>query len=365
MEWDNILILKNAHAAVLVKTGEPLKIMDLIIPDLKPGQVLVKIAYSGICHTQILEMDGKKGIDKFLPHTLGHEGSGIVIKSGEGVGKVKNGDPVVLSWIKGNGADIPSAVYGSDEGLINSGAISTFLNYAIISENRLTPIKREMPLKEAALLGCAIPTGAGIVLNSTGLRPGDTIAIFGVGGIGASAVIAADVMAAGKIIAIDIFDHKLEHALSIGATHTINSRKQDCLSEISIITGGIGVDYAIESAGKRETMEMAFRAVRDHGGLCVLAGNLPLGEKISIDPFDLIKGKRIIGTWGGETKPDRDIPLYVDLYMKGRLKLENMGTHCYRLDDINIAIQDLKSGTVGRALIDMDLKMEKFNGPQE
>jgi S-(hydroxymethyl)glutathione dehydrogenase/alcohol dehydrogenase len=166
---------------------------------------------------------------------------------------------------------------------------------------------------------------------------------------------AADVMVAGKIIAIDIFDHKLEHALSIGATHTINTRKQDCLSEINNITGGIGVDYAIESAGKRETMELAFRAVRDQGGLCVLAGNLPQGEQISIDPFDLIKGKRIIGTWGGETKPDRDIPLYVDLYMKGRLKLENLITHCYSLDNINSAIEDLKSGKVGRALIDFQV----------
>ena len=246
-------------------------------------------------------------------------------------------------------------MYESDCGLINSGAISTFLNYAIISENRLTRIKKEMPLKEAALLGCAIPTGAGIVLNSIGLRPGDSIAIFGVGGIGASAVIAADIMAATKIIAIDIFDHKLEHARSLGATHAINIRNQDCLSEIYKITDGKGVDYAIESAGKRETMEMAFRAVRDMGGLCVLAGNLPVGEQISIDPFDLIKGKRIAGTWGGETKPDLDIPLYVNLYLKGRLKLENLITHCYSLDEINTAIEDLKSGKVGRALIDMDL----------
>lgn len=345
-----------AHAAVLVNTGEPLKIMDLKIPDLKPGQVLVKIAYSGVCHTQILEMDGKKGVDKFLPHTLGHEGSGIVITTGAGVKKVKPNDHVVLSWIKGCGADIPSAMYESDGGPINSGAISTFLDYAIISENRLTPIKKEMPLKEAALLGCAIPTGVGIVLNSIGLRPGDSIAIFGVGGIGASAVIAADIMAAGKIIAVDIFEHKLEHARSLGATHTINARKQDCISEIYQITDGNGVDYAIESAGKRETMEMAFRSVRDMGGLCVLAGNLPVGEQISIDPFDLIKGKKIIGTWGGETKPDRDIPLYVDLYLKERLKLENLITHCYSLDEINTAIEDLKLGKVGRVLIDFQEK---------
>ena len=343
---------KYAHAAVLIKTGEPLKIMDLKIPELKSGQVLVKIAYSGICHTQILEMDGKKGIDNFIPHTLGHEGSGIVIKIGPGVEKVKTGDHVVLSWIKGIGADIPSSVYEGEFGKVNAGAITTFMDFAVISENRLISIKKEMPLREAALLGCAIPTGAGIVLNSIKLRPGDSIAIFGVGGIGASAVIAADIMGAEKIIAIDIFDHKLEHALSIGATHTINAKKQNCISEIYQITDGKGVDYAIESAGKRETMELAFRSVRDMGGRCVLAGNLPVGEQISIDPFGLIKGKQIIGTWGGETQPDRDIPLYVDLYLKGRLKLKNLITHCYSLNEINTGIEDLKSGKVGRALID-------------
>ena len=355
MDRDNILNVDNIDAAVLTKIGEPLKILNLKVPELKSGQALVKIAYSGICHTQLLEIEGKKGIDKYLPHTLGHEASGIVIKTGPGVEKVKTGDHVVLSWIKGSGADVPSSVYESDFGKVNAGAITTFMNYAVISENRLTPIKKEMPLKEAALLGCAIPTGAGIVLNSTGLRPGETIAIFGVGGIGGSAVIAADIMAAAKIIAIDIFDHKLEHARSLGATHTINARKEDCISKIYQITDGKGVDYAIESAGKCETMEIAFRSVRDMGGLCVLAGNLPVGEQILIDPFDLIKGKRIVGTWGGETKPDRDIPLYVDLYLKGRLKLENLITHCYSLEDINTAIEDLKSGKVGRALIDFHI----------
>lgn len=355
MDRSNILNFEYARAAILVKTGEPLKIMELKIPELKSGQVLVKIAYSGVCHTQILEMDGRKGIDKFLPHTMGHEGSGIVLHLGPDVQKVKVGDHVVLSWIKGTGVDRPSSVYQSDYGQINSGAISTFIDYAIISENRLTPIKKEMPLKEAALLGCAIPTGAGIVLNSIGLRPGNSIAIFGVGGIGASAVIAADIMAAGKIIAVDIFDHKLEHASSLGATHTINARKKDCVSEIYRITDGNGVDYAVESAGKQETMEMAFRSVRDQGGVCVLAGNLPVGEHISIDPFDLIKGKKIIGTWGGETNPDRDIPLYVDLYLKGRLNLENLITHIYSFDNINNAIEDLKLGKVGRAMIDMEI----------
>jgi len=344
---------------VLEELNKPLKIRELTIPDLKPGQVLVEVAYSGVCRSQLLEVRGKRGPDRFLPHTLGHEGSGTVVEVGAGVTKVKPGDRVVLSWIKGNGADVPSTVYQSPEGPVNSGAISTFMRHTVTCENRVTPIPDAMPLREAALLGCAIPTGAGIVLNTAGVRPGSSVAIFGVGGIGLSAVLAADLVHATTIIAVDVFDHKLEQARQVGATHLINARQQDPLATILEITGGRGVDYAIEAAGQRETMETAFQAVRDTGGLCVLAGNLPHGARISLDPFDLIKGKRIIGTWGGETQPDRDIPLYVDLYLSGKLKLDGLITHTYSLDDINQALADLQHGKVGRALIDMVVDRSK------
>ena len=340
-------------AAVLEQLNEPLKIRELTIPDLKPGQVLVEVAYSGVCHSQLLEVRGKRGPDRFLPHTLGHEGSGTVLEVGAGVTKVKLNDRAVLSWIKGSGADVPSTVYQSSEGPINSGAISTFMRQTVTCENRVTPIPDAMPLREAALLGCAIPTGAGIILNTAKVRPGGSVAVFGVGGIGLSAVLAADLVHATTVIAVDVFDHKLEQARRVGATHLINARQQDPLATIQEITGGRGVDYAIEAAGRRETMETAFQAVRDNGGLCVLAGNLPHGERILLDPFDLIKGKRIIGTWGGESQPDRDIPLYIDLYLAGKLKLDMLITHEYRLEYINRAFDDLEQGRVGRALIEM------------
>jgi S-(hydroxymethyl)glutathione dehydrogenase/alcohol dehydrogenase len=160
---------------------------------------------------------------------------------------------------------------------------------------------------------------------------------------------------ASRIIAIDVFDHKLEQAHQLGATHIISAIHQDTITAIREITGGQGVDYSIESAGKREVMEQAFRSVRDGGGLCVLAGNLPHGEKISLDPFDLIRGKRIMGSWGGETRPDCDIPLYVDYYLSGKLNLEALLTHSYRLDETNQALEDLENGKIGRALIDMSL----------
>lgn len=340
-------------AAVLEQINMPLKICELTIPDLKPGQVLVEVAYSGVCHSQLLEIRGKRGEDRYLPHTLGHEGSGVVLEIGVGVKKVKPGDHVVLSWIKGNGADVPSTIYQSSEGQVNSGAISTFMRHTVTCENRLTPIPDTMPLREAALLGCAIPTGAGIILNAAKVSSGSSIAIFGIGGIGLSALLAAKMAGSAVIIAIDVLDQKLEQAIQLGATHIINARKQDVLSSIMEITNMRGVDYAIESAGRRDSMEKAFQSVRDNGGLCVIAGNLSHGEQISINPFDLIKGKRIIGTWGGETQPDRDIPMYVDFFLSERLNLKKLISHTYDLREINEALDVLEKGTMGRILINL------------
>lgn len=348
-------MLEHTEAAVLWQIEQPLRLMTLSIPELKPGQVLVDVAYSGLCYSQLLEVRGKRGPDRFLPHTLGHEGSGTVIAVGLGVTKVKPGDCVVLSWIKGNGADVPSTIYESIEGLVNSGAISTFIRQTVTCENRVTPIPQAMPLREAALLGCAIPTGAGIVLNTADVRPGNSVAVFGVGGIGLSAVLTASLMNATTIIAVDICEQKLEQARHSGATHVINARLHDPLVAIQDITDQRGVDYAIEAAGHRETIEMAFQSVRENGGLLVVAGNLPYKQSISLDPFDLIKGKRIIGTWGGESQPDRDIPLYVNLHLTGKLKLDRLINRTYSLTEINQALADLEMGKItGRAVIDMN-----------
>ena len=349
-------LLRNmkTKAAVLYKIGKPLVIEELQIPELHHGQVLVKVLYSGVCRSQLNEINGLKGEDKYLPHTLGHEGSGIVETVGPSVGKVKSGDHVVLTWIKGDGLDVPSAIYRRNNGaVVNSGALSTFMEHAVISENRLIAIPKKMPLREALLLGCAVPTGAGIVMNTLKAKEGDTIAILGVGGVGLSAVMASSLMNATTIIAIDVLERKLEQARQLGATHLIDARQQDPLATILEITGGCGVDYAIEAAGQRETMETAFQAVRDNGGLCVLAGNLARGEKISIDPFALIKGKRIIGSWGGETNPDKDIPHYVKLYLSGKIKLGSLISHQYSLEAINDALAAFEAGETTRVLIEI------------
>lgn len=341
-------------AAVLVNICQPLQLVNLEIPDLKAGQVLVKICYSGICRSQLNEIDGIKGRDPYLPHTLGHEGSGIVIKVGDGVRKIQPGDHVVLSWIKGLGADVPSTIYQSCIGPVNSGAISTFLQYSIISENRIIKIPKHMHLREAALFGCALPTGMGIVLNNCRIKPGESIAVFGVGGVGMAAILAARLSSAYPIIAVDIDDNKLIVAKKMGATHVINSAKEEPYDMIMGISSDIGMDHVIEAIGNQKTMELSYSVTRANGGCCVVAGNPPIGTKISINPYDLIYGKNIRGTWGGESNPDVDIPRLINLYLNKKFSLADFLTDDYKLDKINEALEGLRNSKGVRLLINLN-----------
>jgi S-(hydroxymethyl)glutathione dehydrogenase/alcohol dehydrogenase len=341
------------EAAILTTLRAPLLVAPITIPALKTGQVLVDVAYSGICHTQLSEVRGKRGEDKFLPHTLGHEGSGIVRALGDGVSKVSVGDHVVLTWIKGIGADVGSTHYTGSIGAINSGAISTLMRTTVISENRVVKVAPELPLREAALLGCAVPTGAGIIFNTAKITQGSSVAIFGAGGIGLAAILAAKAAGASMIIAIDIFDHKLQQAKALGATHLCNAKTTPPLQAILQHTSNRGVDFSVECAGHPETMENAFRAVADKGGLCILAGNVAFGETISINPFDLIRGKKIMGTWGGETDPDRDIPQYAERYLNKNWDISQLVSHEFSLAQVNDAFDALERGEVARAIIKM------------
>ncbi len=315
----------------------------------------MRILYSGICRSQLNEMKGLKGEDKYLPHALGHEAGGIVEEIGSGVTHVKNGEHVVLSWIKGLGMDVPSTKYLKGDETINAGAITTFGEYQVVSENRVTPIAEKMPLDKATLLGCALPTGGGIVLNQIKPTPGSSIAVIGAGGLGLSAILLADLMNCTPIIAVDINNEKLKLAQRLGATETVNSSKIDFAWAILDITHGKGVDYVVETAGLVETIEKSLECVKWdiwNGGLVVNAGNPPHGEKISIDPF-VLKGKRIAGSWGGLTKPERDIPLYVDLYLAGKLKLDELITNRFRFDEINRAFELMGNGElVGKAILE-------------
>lgn len=342
---------KSTTAAVLFETGRPLEIMDLTLPPLAPGQVLVQLAYSGVCHSQLNEARGRKGPDRFLPHVMGHEGSGRVLAIGPGVGKVRPGDDVILTWIKGRGADVASSHYGSPRGAINSGAIATFMTHTVTCESRVVPLPAGLPLREAALLGCAVPTGGGIVLNSNVAHPGSSVAVFGIGGVGSAAVAVAAMLGASPLIAVDIVPEKLELARKLGATQCIDARSGDAVAQIRTLTGGAGVDLAVEATGVPRVMEAAYAGVRTNGGLCVLAGNPSFGERISLDPFDLIRGRQIRGSWGGETDPDADIPRYAAFAAGGKLDLTAMISAEYPLAAVNEALADLEAGRVLRAMI--------------
>jgi S-(hydroxymethyl)glutathione dehydrogenase/alcohol dehydrogenase len=348
-------------AAVLSRLGEPLGVMSGIecaAPGC--GQVLVKLAYSGVCHSQLMEVRGRRGADAYLPHLLGHEGTGKVIEVGEGVSKVKPNDLVVLGWIKGSGLDGGGVRYRcacmSQD--INAGGVTTFNEYALVSENRIVPLPAGVPLDVGVLFGCAVPTGAGIITNDLLPAPGSSIAVFGLGGIGMSALMATMLFECAKVIAVDVSPDKLSLARSFGATHTIDATQTDPIREIHSMTGGLGVDYAVEASGQVSVIEQALESVRRGGGICVFASHPEHGKRISIDPYELICGKQIRGSWGGSSRPDRDIPMFAQLYLEGKLPLEKLITKRYTLDAINEALDDLENNRVGRPLIEIDTGLD-------
>ena len=345
------------RAAVLSRLNEPLDLVSGIeCGQPGRGQVLVKVAYSGVCHSQLMEVRGRRGADAYLPHLLGHEGTGKVVQIGDGVSKVKPGDLVVLGWIKGSGLDGGGVRYrcACMPQAINAGGVTTFNEYALVSENRVVSLPEGVPLDVAVLFGCAVPTGAGIVTNDLKPAPGSSIAVFGLGGIGMSALMATMLFECAKVIAVDISADKLELARSFGATHTINAAGTDAVVEIRKLTGGAGVDYAVEASGQASVIEQAFESVKRGGGVCVFASHPEHGKRISIDPYELICGKQIRGSWGGSSNPDRDIPMFAKLYREGRLPLEKLITKRYPMDAINEALDDLEHHRVGRPLIEID-----------
>ncbi|MBX7136879.1 MAG: zinc-binding dehydrogenase [Oligoflexia bacterium] len=343
-------------AAILVETGRPLEIDQLEVPALKPGQVLVEIKFSGVCHTQILEARGHRGKDNFLPHCLGHEGAGVILEIGPAVSRVKTGDRVLLSWIKGPGMDIPGTVYGWKGKSVNAGAIATFSQLAVISENRTTKLPENIEFAHGALMGCAVPTGLGAVFNNAEPKPGQSLAVFGAGGVGLCAIAGAAIAGCTPVIAVDINPQKFEAARAAGATHCVNPSEGDLLQQLNKLCPQ-GLDFAIEATGRPEIMEKALQAVRPLSGAAVLIGNAHFGENLSLDPRQFNAGKQLRGSWGGGTVPERDFPRYFSLLSAGRLNLDLLSATRYALSDANRALDDLESGKVLRPLLDMQLSM--------
>jgi len=228
-------MIRSTKAAVLEALDKPLSIKDIEIPNLLRGQVLVKVFYSGVCRSQLMEVQGGRGTDNWLPHLLGHEGSGIVVDVGEGVTKVKIGDEVILGWLKSSGLSAPGAKYLSGNQVINSGQVTTFSNYTVVSENRLVIKPPSLSFDTAVLFGCALPTGAGMVLNELKPLVGQSVIVLGLGGIGMAALIALKATGVKLIIAIDISNQKLALAKKLGATHFFNSTQEGFRQAIMIL----------------------------------------------------------------------------------------------------------------------------------
>lgn len=342
-------------AAILVETAKPLELWDIEIPSLRPGQVLVEVIYSGACRTQVMEAWGMKGEDKWLPHCLGHEGVARVLETGADVTRVRPGDVVVMSWLKAQGIEAGGAKYSHDGQVVNAGAVTSFQKMAVCSENRLSPLPPGVAPDHAVMLGCALPTGYGCVVNTGRAQAGESIAVFGAGGIGQSAIMTAVALGLDPVIAVDVAEDKLQLAKAFGARILINPKADDVLATIKAATAGKGVDLAVEATGQPQIMAMAFESVRAQGGRAVIAGNAKAGEELRLQPGLLNQGKSLLGTWGGDSIPDRDFPKIAELMVTKKIDVSPLLTKRYALPEINLALGDLKDGRVGRPVIDMSL----------
>ncbi len=339
-------------AAILFEQNAPLVVAEVEVPNLAVGQVLVKVEYSGICGKQLDEVRGKRGEDPFLPHLLGHEGAGVVVNTGPGVRKVKSGDHVVLHWMKGSGIDSATPVFLRNGTKINAGWITTFSEYTVVSENRATKISADVKSDVASLLGCAVTTGLGIVFNDAALKPGQSIAVFGVGGVGLNVLQGAVLVNAYPIVAVDLYENKLEQAIMFGATHTMNASRTDLETLLMGLSRGQGFDATVDTTGSAKVFQTAYN-MTGRSGRTIMAGVHDHQKPITIDAYPLHFGRQIIGSHGGATQPDIDIPRYIQLYQLGKLKLDEQITHRYSLDQINKAIDVVQKGQAGKCVISM------------
>ena len=338
-------------SAVLTHLDAPLEIVTVQrVGSLTFGQVLVEVHFSGVCASQVHEIDGLKGPDPFLPHLLGHEGSGTVLEVGEGVRFVNPGDHVVMHWRPGNGIQSANPRYDWNGITVNAGSVTTFNSHAIVSENRLTPIPKWFDLRLAPLLGCAVTTAFGAIGNDAQVKIGESIVIFGVGGVGLAAVIAARLTTANPIIAIDLDQKKLDVAQSLGATHVIDARQLDAVEVVRNLLGDEGADVVIETTGVRSVIETAYN-ICSPIGRTVLVGVPDPKDPAAIPTLPLHFGKKLIGSHGGSSKPHIDIPRLIRLVEQGKLDLSTIPLTERPLSEINEAISDLRAGVPGRQLI--------------
>lgn len=365
------MALRTMKAAVLREVGQPLSIEMVAIDEPGPHEVLIRTAAAGVCHSDLHFIEGS--YPARLPCVLGHESAGVVEAVGEHVRTVKVGDHVItcLSAYCGHCADCLTGhmavcaspdtrrAKGSHPRLDQEGVamgqffnLSSFAEYMLVHEHACVSIRKDMPLDRAALIGCSVMTGVGAVIHTSGVRPGETVAVIGCGGVGLSAINGADIAGAGRIIAIDTHVEKLELAKVFGATDVIDASNTDPVAAVMAQTGD-GVNHSFEAVGLKATTEQAFRMLR-RGGTANIIGMIPVGVSIELSGSDFLAERRIQGSAMGSNRFPVDMPRLVDFYMAGKLKLDTLIARRIPLEEVNSAFAEMKTGKVARSVIVFD-----------
>jgi len=342
----------TTQAAILVAQHKPLVVDTIELPkELQVGQVLVKMQCSGICGSQLGEIDGVKGPDRYLPHLMGHEGFARVLAIGPGVKHVQPNDSAVLHWRPGAGIQADPPSYRWQGKPVNAGWVTTFNRHAVVSENRCTKVPANISPEVAALFGCAVTTGFGVVENNAKLKIGEAVVVFGAGGIGLNIIQAAAMVSAWPIIAVDRFDNRLDLAKQLGASHCINSSSIDAEAAIVETLSGQALDVFIDNTGVPEIIELGYRISHERGRV-IMVGVPRRGNNVSLYSLPLHFGKQLIGSQGGEAHPQHDIGRYLRLHQQGKLQLDQLVSTHYPLKQINCAINAMRNGAIaGRVMI--------------
>jgi S-(hydroxymethyl)glutathione dehydrogenase/alcohol dehydrogenase len=364
----------KTKAAVLYEYRKPLIVEELDLEGPKAGEVLVEYKAAGICHSDLSIVNGIITMPP-PPCIPGHEGAGMVVEVGAGVTRVKPGDHVLAIWVPSCGQcyycvrhqpylcvqrdrartgvmmDGTSRLKKGRQSIAYMMGVGTFSQYNVLNEKSVLPMDEDISFEAAAVTGCAVVTGVGAVFNTAKVQPGSSVAVVGIGGVGLNVIQGAFLANATTIIAIDLLDHKLELARQFGATHTVNPNRENFQERVNSITGGIGVDYSFEVIGTPKTAQMAFDIIR-RGGAAVMVGIAGAQDTI---PLSLLQvagmEKRILGCYYGSANLLPDLKMMLDLYKKGRIKVMELITKRYSLEEINKGFEDLKSGGNARGVI--------------
>lgn len=346
-------LLLKTPAAILVEQRQPLVIDEVEVPALKRGQVLVEIHATRVCGSQIGEIDGVKGPDKFLPHLLGHEAGAVVLDVGPDVTHVATGDRVVCHWRPGAGIDSGGSVYKWGGRDVNAGPITTFQKHAVISENRLTKVPGDTGFELCCLLADTLTTGFGIISNDAKVKAGESVVIFGVGGIGLGVVLGAKLAGANPVIGVDLHDHKLAKAAEYGLTHQINASRENAADCVKEILGGLA-DVTIDGTGNPKVIETAYDLAKLRGGRCILFGVMPIDQRVSIHTLPLHFGRILTGSEGGQSRPDKDIHKILRVLAESNIDWRGFISHRGSLADLDQIIGQMRSGEVIHAVAKPD-----------